>query len=271
MTSQWNPTTSNTDVCIQLDDMLNDFAFGTLDAEATTYFTAHLEHCQDVADQVSDLDSSVDLLGMAVPQVAVTGALWQAIARDTTPGIALVAEQLAVTDAVPTPAKSSNVRLFQTPRWLAAVAAVLLIALTASTLTMGYTLRNQSEPSNNMESTMAQYMTSGGNAIQLSSHEIPGHEEWWGQGALLVAPDMPPVLILNDCEAMNKAKTYVVWLAQGNERTGMGQISVDDDGRGMMTITGVSSLNDYDLIGVSVKMDDGGFYDLMDGPPHTDI
>lgn len=269
MSSTWTRTNVDSDICLQLDDLLNDFALGTLDPETTNFVATHLAECPDVAAHLTDLDAAIDLLGMGVPAEQLDGALWQRIQAEIAP-----AEPIAVApkpSVAPTPIASARVREFRIPRWLAAAAAVLLVALTASTMTMGMALRNRNQESDAMESTMAYYMTSGGNVIQLASHEIPGHEDWWGKGALLIAPDMPPVLILDNCEAMNKEKTYVVWLQEGGERTGMGQIAVNDDGRGMMTITGIESLEGYDMIGVSVKMDDGNFYDLMEAAPHQDL
>ena len=42
MSSQWNPSAVPSDICIQLDDLLNDFAFGTLDPESTNFVALHL-------------------------------------------------------------------------------------------------------------------------------------------------------------------------------------------------------------------------------------
>ena len=272
MSSNWNPTAVSSDICIQLDDLLNDYAFGTLDPATTNFVAEHLAECPEATEILAALESSVDVLGVSVLAAPVDGALWQRISAEISPVTQPVSRNGSVASTpAPTPLPARNVREFRVPRWLATVAALLLVALTASTLTLGYALRNQPVDNDAMESTMAQYMTSGGNVTQLSSYEVPGHEDWWGKGALLTAPDMPPILILNNCEAMNKDKNYVVWLEIGSERTGMGQIWVDDQGRGMMTITGIDSIETYDMIGVSVKMDDGEFLDLMEGSPHQDI
>jgi len=118
---------------------------------------------------------------------------------------------------------------------------------------------------------MATYMTSGGTVIPLASKAAPAEFEWSGKGALIVAPNMPPLLVVDNCDAMNKEATYVVWLAVADQRTPMGKIYVDSKGRGMLTITGIDSLTNYDMIGISVKMDDGDFYDLIEGSPNREI
>jgi hypothetical protein len=251
------------DICIQIDELLPEYALGLLEPDEQALVSTNLAGCPDQSRQLAALDETVGLIGLAAPVQTVPDSLWQKIEADTVPA--------RVSGSEPVRLQTWRERSMRVPGWLAAVAAILVLALVTSTLSLGYALRHREPYQNTMESTMAYYMTSGGSVLPLKSNAVPQEMNWSGKGALIVAPDMPPVLVVDDCRWIEKGSSYVVWLEADNKRTPMGQLSVDDSGRGMLTINGVDSLTSYDLIGVSVKMADGGFYDLMEGTPHGDI
>ena len=257
-------TTLPNDICTQVDDLLTDYALGTLGPDESDFVARNLSLCPDQASDLTTLGSVVDMMGAATPPMVASEQIWTRLADETAPA-ASIARPVPITRA------KSRSRTVTVPRWAMAIAAALILVLTGSTFAMGYAMNHDDSPTSPMAATMAYYMTSGAKVVPLASQSVPENPGWSGKGALLVANGMAPLLVLDNCQGMNKASTYNVWLAVGTERTPMGQVSVDGKGRGMMTITGIDSLNSYDMIGISVKMDDGGFYDLIEGSPHTDI
>ena len=237
------------DICLQIEDLLPEYALGLLESEEQALVSTNLAGCPDQGRQLAGLDEAVGLIGLAAPAQTVPESLWQRIEADTA--------ATRKSGSEPVRLQSWRKRTMRVPGWLTAAAAILVLALATSTLSLGYALRHREPYRNTMESTMAYYMTSGGSVLPLTSKTVPQKMNWSGKGALIVAPDMPPVLVVDDCQSIEKGSSYVVWLEVDKKRTPMGQLSVDDAGRGMLTINGVDSLSSYDLIGVSVKMADG--------------
>ena len=114
---------------------------------------------------------------------------------------------------------------------------------------------------------MTAYLTSGGTMIPLASQAAPEYMTWPGKGTLLISPDMPPVLFVDKCAPTSKNFDYVVWLQSGDQRTPMGSMQISKDGRGMMQIEGIESIETYDTIGISIKTNDNRIYDVMEGSP----
>jgi len=261
--------TVNNDICLLIEDLIPEYALGSLEPDEVDRVARNIGNCPDQAQQLAAMEEAVGLIGLAAPIEPVPGTLWNRIETSTLERPTTLPTREPASYAAASSVKRQNRLII--PRWVAALAAVLVLMLLASTVTMGYAVRHKDSDNRTLESTMAYYMTSGGSVIPLSSQSAPEELAWSGKGALIVAPDMPPVLVVDNCESVQKGSTYVVWLAHGKERTGMGQLTVDDQGRGMLTITGIDSLDAYDTIGVSLKMTDGGFYDLIEGAPHQDI
>ncbi|HRA48966.1 MAG TPA: anti-sigma factor [Thermomicrobiales bacterium] len=269
MSSNGEMTTSApNDICLQIDDLLPDYAMGLLDSADVMLVATHLGDCPDQAAHLLVLDDAFAMIGLAANEQEPTPGLWHRISASLTPDSAQIA---SATRSAPANGTTFGDRAMRIPRWAGALAAILLVALISSTIGLGYAVRHQPAKASPLESTMATYMTSGGTVIPLASKAAPADFEWSGKGALIVAPNMPPLLVVDNCDAMNKEATYVVWLAVADQRTPMGKIYVDSKGRGMLTITGIDSLTNYDMIGISVKMDDGDFYDLIEGSPNREI
>jgi hypothetical protein len=259
----------NNDICLQIEDLIPEYALGLLDPHDVDRVASTIGNCPEQALQLAAMEDAVGLIGLAAPAVQVPATLWNRLENST------VDRESDSSNRIPASFLAASNSRFKSrmnvPRWVAGLAAVLILMLVASTVTMGYAVRHEDSPNRSLESTMAFYMTSGGSVIPLSSQSGPDGWAWSGKGALIVAPNMPPVLVVDNCESAQNGSAYVVWLSTGGKRTGMGQLTVDEQGRGMLTITGIDSLDSYDTIGVSLKMTDGGIFDLIEGPPHQDI
>ena len=85
------------------------------------------------------------------------------------------------------------------------------------------------------------------------------------------APDMAPMVIVDRCVPSSNGYAYVVWLQRDNQRTPMGNIKINKDGRGMMKLEGIASLEGYDLLGISIRTSADKVYDVITGTPSSDI
>jgi hypothetical protein len=151
---------------------------------------------------------------------------------------------------------------------LVSAAAVLLFV---TSISLGVALRRSGDGDDEMfDSTMATYLTSGGTLIPLSSLSTPEYLGWAGRGSLLVAPDMAPMVVVDKCVPSSNGYAYVVWLQQGDQRTPMGNIEINKDGRGMMKLEGVASLEAYDVLGISIRTGSDKIYDVITGAPNSE-
>jgi len=63
---------------------------------------------------------------------------------------------------------------------------------------------------------------------------------------------------------------YIVWMAaaSGGEATVLGEITIDEDGHGVLVLTDVASFEGYDVFGISIQTgEDTGLQDVLLGAP----
>ncbi|MDQ2682192.1 MAG: anti-sigma factor [Chloroflexota bacterium] len=262
--SNWlsmNPPESD-DICLAIDDLIEGFSIGALDPDEMLRVADALDSCPEQAARLADLEGTVGLLGLSLEPVRPSPALWDRIAASTSPAVE------------PVSIESHRVRrTIAVPQWAAALVAAAAIVLLISTISLGYALREADDDGamDDFESAMTSYMTSGGTMMTLSSWAAPEYMTWPGKGTLLMAPDMPPMIFVDDCIPTESNNVeYYVWLEKGGERTPMGLMEIDEDGKGMIQLEGVDSLYEYDAIGISIKTENNTVYDLMEGWPSDD-
>jgi hypothetical protein len=81
---------------------------------------------------------------------------------------------------------------------------------------------------------------------------------------------MAPMVVVDKCVPSSNGYAYVVWLQQGDQRTPMGNIEINKDGRGMMKLEGVASLEAYDVLGISIRTSSDNVYDVITGAPSSE-
>lgn len=256
-----NPSNGN-EICLEIDDLIEGFAVGALEAEEMLRVANVLDRCPEQAARLEQLDETVGLLGLATASVSAPARLWDRIEASTRQDPAREPIDIASRRTAGT---------FAVPRWLAAVVSAAAVLLLISTVSLGVALRDANDDEAAMgdfESAMTTYMTSGGTMLTLSSQAAPEYMTWPGKGTLLMAPDMPPVIFVDKCVPTESNDIeYYVWLQKGDVRTPMGQMEIGEDGKGMIMLDGIASLADYDAIGISIRTRENKVYDLMEGWP----
>ncbi len=261
--SNWlnmNPADSK-DICIEIEDLIDGFAIGALEPEEMLFVANAIDDCPELAVRLNQLDETVGLLGLSVPAIDPAPELWNRVNAST-----------RMTTASADPIDIASRRkpgMLTVPKWAATLVSAAAVVLLISSVALGMALRgdDSSDPTDNFESAMTTYMTSGGTMLQLSSQAAPEYQTWPGKGTLLTAPDMAPVVFVDKCMPSSDDFEYVVWLQKGDVRTPMGKMEISEDGQGMLSLEGVESLAEYDAIGISIKTREDEVYDLMEGWP----
>ena len=245
------------EICADIANLIEGYAIGALEQDEMLLVANRIAECPAQQEQLQAYEETVGMLGVAVAPVAPSAGLWERLRESTS-------ERTA---REPIPLRSDERRASTVPRWIAMATAAAAVLLLISSVTLGMALRAERDDEPMFDSTMATYLTSGGRVIPLSSHSTPEYLDWAGRGSLLVAPDMPPMVVVDKCVPSSNGYAYVVWLQSGEQRTPMGQIEIGSDGRGMMKLEGVDSLERYDMLGISIRTDADNVYDVITGPP----
>ncbi len=252
-------TDAEVDICHQIDDLIEGYALGSLETDELLLVGETIDRCPGAADRLREYEEAVGLLGLAVPSVKPAPGVWARLEEST--------RQRAAAGNV-TVFPSPAARGVTLPRWAAALASVAAVLLLAATISLGVALQRSDDDEPVTDDTVAEYLMAGGEMTQLNSWAAPEWMTWPGRGTLITAPDMPPIVIVDKCApTVDTNWDYIVWLRIGDERTAMGQMEISKDGKGLMQLEGVESLDSYDAIGISIRKDDSTTYDVMEGSP----
>jgi hypothetical protein len=244
-------------ICADIGNLIEGYAIGALEQDEMLLVADHIADCPEQQEALLAYEETVGILGLAVTPVEPPAALWDRL-RTSTSDMELVE---------PIPLRAEERRGAVVPRWVAMALAAAAVLLLVSSVSLGMALRDERDDEPMFDSTMATYLTSGGRLIPLASHSTPDYLGWAGRGSLLVAPDMPPMVVVDKCVPTSSGYAYVVWLQSGEQRTPMGQIEIGSDGRGMMKLEGVDQIDRYDMLGISIRTDSDHVYDVITGPP----
>lgn len=244
-------------MCSEIADLIEGYAVGALDEDQMLLVASRISDCPNQQEQLRQYEETIGLLGLAAGPIEPPAALWNRLRGSTHP------------QPVPEPIALPAWRREQVvlPRWLAAALAAAAVLLLVSAAGLGMALRDATRDEPMFDSTMATYLTSGGKLVPLASQPAPEYLGWNGRGSLLVAPGMPPMVVVDNCVPSSEGYVYVVWLQRDEQRTPMGIIEIGKDGRGVMKLEGVTSLEGYDVLGISIRTSADNVYDVITGPP----
>ena len=264
--NQISPPTENT-ICIEVDELLEGYVLDALDVGERLFVDRYLTGCTEQMGRLVELERATDLVGLSVEQRAPRPDLWMAIERETLGVTPAAADPIALRPA-PVPLSPRPRNVISIPRWQAWSGAVAAAILLVSTLSLAIALQQLDDDEDTLDDPVAAYVASGGRIVPLSTEPLAGGMPYIGQGSLILAEDMPPMLVLDRCTPSSEGVQYIVWLASGETRTPLGEMEIDENGRGMMQMENMSSFEGYDTIGISIVMeDDPALHDVMLGTP----
>ena len=248
------------DICSEIGHLIEGYAIGALDADEMLHVASRISDCPTEQRRLQQYEETVGFLGLAARAIDPPDQLWQRLEESTR----------EVAGQEPIAIDSRRGKSLTIPRWAAVLMSAAAVVLFIATISLGVALQRSSDDGDgSFESTMATYLTSGGKVIPLASLSAPEYLGWAGRGSLLVAPDLAPMVVVDRCVPSSSGYAYVVWLQRGDQRTPMGNIEINEHGRGMMKLEGIGSLEGYDVLGISIHTSKDKVYDVITGTPRS--
>jgi anti-sigma-K factor RskA len=238
--------------CDDVNDALAAYALGALDSDEREMAERHLATCVRCRDDLAPLAHVADSLARVPAPVAPPPGLRSRLLTETQ---APVQPSPAAPPAIEPVESARSVLVL--PRWVifpVAAAAVLLIAGVAVLAVLLAQTRDDRNDAESAEYQLAAYLSAGGRATKLAEATTDGN--YYGHGALVTAPDMPPIVVVGGCSPTEKDREYRVWVARGDDRTRVGVLQVDEDGEGWIKYELSEPLESYDVIGITMVTGD---------------
>jgi anti-sigma-K factor RskA len=233
--------------CDDASDALAAYALGALEPDEREAIEHHLAACPRCRAELAPFARVADSLAQAPlpapPPPDVRARL-------------LVEAQALRPPAAETPnrpAERAGGAILILPRWVvwpAAAAAVLLIAGIAVLTVLLTQARDDRAAAQSARHQLAAYLSAGGTATKLAAATTDG--KYYGHGSLVTAPDLPPIVVVGGCAPSGKNRLYRVWVARGDQRTRIGDLTVGQDGEGWIELGAAEPLASYDTVGITM-------------------
>jgi hypothetical protein len=249
--------------CNDIQPLLPAYALGALESDEQSRVDDHLATCPTCRAEAASYSHVVDSLGAAAPQESPPPALKaRVLAAATGDSIPEAAAVVAGSDKGLTEESGSTWRESRLVYLLSAAAILLFVGFVMLALVLERTIDDRDEAVAAQEQ-MASYFGAGGEVVAMTSLDAANWGSWQGQGKLLSAPDKPTMVIVDGCPPTSDERYYRVWVAIDGDRTGLGEIEVDDNGTGWMEIHAPEALNNYDELGITVITNGDNREDMM--------
>jgi hypothetical protein len=238
--------------CDDMNEALAAYALGALDPEEIEAVERHLETCARCRGDLAPFARVADSLAQVPAPAAPPPDLRTRLLTEAQAPVKLPP---ATPQAVEPVRPERSVLIL--PRWVVfpvAAAAVLLIAGVAVLAVLLAQTRDDRNDAESAEYQLAAYLSAGGRATKLAEATSDGN--YYGHGALVTAPDMPPIVVVGGCSPTEGNRQYRVWVARGDDRTRVGELTVDDDGEGWIKVNLSEPLESYDVIGITMVTGD---------------
>ena len=222
----------DTHECERVRPLLGAVAIGALDSAESVGVARHLLECHDCRQELDRLSDSVDLIGFTAPQVEPSASL-----------------RYSVLGGLSEPATVSRISRW---RWVASVAAALVIVLLAGNIALMMRGTGGAVPAATSVVTPA----AARDAVPLVWYDLTAAIPQAGtaNGVLCAqATGTLAWLMVQDLPALPSGMTYQAWLSNGNQRLNAGTFMVDSQGRGFLTIrlTSPNTLSHFATLGVT--------------------
>lgn len=216
--------------CEEIAPLLSAAALGALDEPERSQVEQHLDWCPRCQAAMAREQRIVDLLPLTVPQHQ--------------PPDALRARTLAALAPEPTPL------LLRARVWVAAAAAVLLLFLLGGNLLLWSQLQDARTDLQAIEERRAQLASAPMVWFDLAADQ-PGAD---ARGTLCAVENGDIAwLIVYRLPTLPADATYQAWLVTGETRVDAGVFTVDEQGRGFLTIWLDQPLESFDALGVTTE------------------
>ena len=258
------------EICLQVDDLLDAYALDGLELGERHFVEAHLDGCLQQRDRLAEFEEVLSMVGQAVAPLAPPPAVWDRLLAETAPSTrAVLAAPPRPTPIRPIVAATPPSKVVTVNRWVAWAGGVAAALLLASTVGLGAALQRQGDD-DVPEDPLVEMVARGGQVVPLSTQPQPAAISDVGQGSILTAPGMTPAVVVDHWTPSSDALKYLVWMAaaSGGGPTVIGEITIDEDGHGILVLNGVTTFEGFDIFGISIQTTpDAGLQDVLLGQP----
>lgn len=254
----------NTD-CRQVEEDLAAYALGALEMQESAAVAAHLEGCTACTRILRDYEETVTALARHAPALSPPGWVRERVIDSATHNLPGAPPRHSDEGGI---SRRGGIEMsfWKSRRFLAlAVAATVLLASAAVLAVLLNRTAQDRDAAVETSQILAAYIGAGGIALPLTRQEVASSASYAGEGSLYLAEGMAPLLVLSNCPPSDDYYNYRVWMADAGDRTGVGEIIVDENGVGTLVLSDSSLLGMYDQIGVSLVWDDAERVDLLIG------
>jgi hypothetical protein len=255
--------------CDEVQELLPLYALGVLDDNETAQVAEHLPLCPSCTADLVRFESVTGALAAPLepiaPDPSIRAALFDRIAE--TPQETVAPAQIAAPAPVSMPPNVTPIsRKRNAPwkAWFATAAAVLLILAGGA----GYWINSLTNDRDDAEQTVAmltEFMAPGSTTVTLPPMTASNYGDLQGSSKLMKDPDGDMLLLVANCPPSTDDRVYKVWVAIGEKRMVVGDMTIDSSGSGWMPVSFPSVMPDPEVLGVSVLTDGTNLTDLFVG------
>jgi hypothetical protein len=254
--------------CEEVQDLIPAYVLGMLDAEETALVETHLPLCPACTAELVRFEAVTGALAAPLPPVAPTPALRVDLldrAAELRPAAAPAAAAAPVTVAPPAKVIPLAARRRADWRvWVSAAAAVLIILGGG----LGYWMREVINDRNEAQTTAAmltEFMAPGSSTMELPALAASDWGDKQGVSKLMKDPSGNMIVAVANCPPSTAGRVYKVWVAIGDDRVVVGDMTIGADGSGWMPVSFPSEMQHPDILGVSMLTDGTELTDLFIG------
>lgn len=232
-----------------ISELVAPYVLGALEPDEIDQVESHLEHCPACQQLVAEQRQVMTLLPyLADPQPVPARAREQLMARAR-----------ADVEPVAWPeSRASRVKSFLLPSgrvgWIAAAsAAALALVFAVNSLQMQSEMDRAAEEASEDRANIAEMVQSPGGWMTSLDGGVSG-----AGGGIIVDPTTNrAIMVVDGLEPPQDDHAYVVWMVdeQSGEHLNVGNLLVDEDGRGQLYITTPGALASYDGMMITEEVD----------------
>jgi hypothetical protein len=230
-----------------ISELVAPYVLGALEPDEVEQVEMHLEQCSMCRELVEEQRQVVTLLPyLAEPRSVPVRARDQLFAR-------VEQESGQVSRS-----RAQRLKVFLLPSgragWIAAAsAAVLALVFAVNSFQMQGEMEKQAEEASEERANIAEMVQSPGGWMT----SLEGGASGAGGGIIVDPTTNRAIMVVDGLDQPSDDHEYVVWMVddQNGEHINVGQLLVDEDGRGQLYITSPGTLASYDGMVITEEVD----------------
>jgi hypothetical protein len=250
-----------------MQELLPLYVLGALDADEAEQVAVHLPLCPSCTADLVRFESVTGALAAPLkpvtPDPSLRSKLFERIAETPQETAVPLAAAAPVATAMPNVVSLTKPRKMPWQTWLVAAAAALLILAGGA----GYWINSLANDRDDAQQTVAmltEFMAPGSTTITLPPMTASNYGDTQGSSKLMKDPEGDMLLMVANCPPSTDDRVYKVWVAIGDDRAMVGEMTINADGSGWMPVSFPGEMPNPEVLGVSVQTN-GGLTDLFVG------